>query len=106
MLAESPAVLAGDLHVLLLVGVDRRLLGLPGIKCQDAGLPHFAVRDQRLGSPDVDAAPNAAGVSPREPDGVSPIVEASADAVDPAVAQGRVDGFGPGDALRARIFLM
>ena len=47
---------------------------------------------------DVDGAPVAGGLAGSEANGVAGFVEALANAVDPAEAQGDFHGFGPGDA--------
>src|SRR5260370_22014024 len=55
---------------------------------------------------DVDGAPGAAGLPGSKTNGVAGFVEAFANAVDPAEAQGDFYGFGPSDAGLARIFFV
>jgi len=55
---------------------------------------------------DVDRAPDAARAARREADRVALVIQALADTVDPAEAQGCVHRLGPGDARRARAALV
>src|SRR5262249_53982267 len=71
-----------------------------------AGGAHEAEVGQLGDLVDVDLAPDAGRFARGEADGVGLVVEALADAVDPAEAQGLVDGLRPGHAGAAAVSLV
>ena len=83
-----------------------RLVLPAGLIGFEAGRLHVSLFDGRLSTFDVDAAPDTAGSAWRETNRVAGSVDALANTVDPAVAEGLVNGLGPGEAWFARAFLV
>src|SRR5262249_47224150 len=93
-------------HASLLVGVDARPVLPSGLIGLEAGRPHQPSFDERLGTFDVNVAPDADRFAWREADSVAATVDALPNAVDPAEAKGRIDRLGPGNAWLARADLV
>src|SRR5262252_5894863 len=81
---QLPIVRFYQVHPSLFVGVDARLVLFSGLIGFEAGRPHPTAFNERLSALNVDAAPDAAGLARREANGVAELVEALANAVDPA----------------------
>src|SRR5215472_12840032 len=84
-----------------LEGVDAGLLRLARIERSQAGGSHPSELRQICDARHIDGAPVASRLPRREPNRVSVISKAAADAVDPSEAKRLVNGLGPGDALLA-----
>src|SRR5215210_80277 len=106
VLPEQTAVGLRELFAPLLVGINTRPVLPPRLKRFQSGGPHAPLFDERPGAPDVDGAPDAAGLARCETDRVAALVHAPAYAVDPADAQRLVHGLGPRDARLARALLV
>src|ERR1700731_858882 len=72
----------------------------------EAGGMHQALFCKLSNEVDVDGAPGACGLAGSETNCVAGFVEALANAVDPAEAEGYFYGFGPGDAGFPGIFFV
>ncbi len=106
VLAQNFFVRLGERGSALLVGIDTGLVGEAGFECFQAGRLHAAFGGKFAGQLDVDRAPNAARPARAETDGVTVVVHAFSDAVDPAETEGFDNRLGPGDAGLAGILFM
>src|SRR5262249_54734613 len=102
ILLQQSVVRLRQVDAALLIGIDARFVFFPGFKGTEAGWPHQASLDERLRTPDVDAAPDAAGFARREANGVAGRIDALPNAVDPAIAKCFVNRLGPSNACFAR----
>src|SRR5688500_6718402 len=99
---ELLLVPGGELGRPLLVGIATRPFLIAVLEDAPAGGPHPPCLLELRDAPDIDEAPVASGPARREADRVAVLVQALADAVDPADAEGLVHGLRPGDAGLAR----
>jgi hypothetical protein len=105
--AKQLFLFASEMGVLsLFVRVDAGFFFAARGKGLEAGGMHQSLLGELSGEFDVDVAPGAGGLAGSEANGIAVFVEALANAVDPAKAEGDFYGFGPGDAGFSRSFFV
>jgi hypothetical protein len=97
--AKQLLLFASEMGVLSLsVRIDAGFFFAACGESLEAGGMHQALLCELSDEVDVDGAPGAGGLAGSEANCVAGFVEAPANAVDPAEAEGYFYGFGPGDA--------
>src|SRR5271169_2579796 len=105
--AELLFLFARELRaVSLFVGIDGGFFLVASGECLEAGGMHQTLLRELADEVDVDGAPGADGLAGSEANGVASFVEALANAVDPAKAEGYFYGFWPSDAGFPGIFFV